>query len=113
MPSVILGQPFLSGAQQIVLGSFWSGRQGPSTGVQLILDQRASGRAYIGLSGGMTCQSGGMFLSGGGILDGVCISPGVAYFIPKSAFQWSGTPSVYAWVDLAGSGQARLFWEAY
>ncbi len=113
MPSILIGNPLASGAQIIVSGNPWSGTIVPITGLQLRLDKAASGNVYIGLSGGTTMTSGGMFLSGGGLLDGFLLGPGDAYFIPKGRFQFSGTYNVYARHDVACSGQARLYYEAF
>lgn len=114
MPSIILGNPLASGPQQIVSGNYWSGRAGPVGGIQLVLYPDASGLAYVGLSGGTTMRSGGFFLSGTlGRLDGMPLSPGVPYFIPKMALGRSGSFNVWVWADAACSGQARLGWEAF
>ena len=116
MPSVLIGNPLASGAQQIVSGNPWSGA-GPSFplgGIQLLLSPDASGNVYIGLSGGINVTSGGMFLSGSlGYMDALPLQPGGAYFIPKTAFRTSGEYNVYARHDAACSGQARLYWEIY
>ncbi len=114
MPSTLLGNPLASGAQIIVSGNVFSGRVGVVGGVQLRLSNQASGNAYIGLSGAITRTSGGFYLSGTlGLLDGVELGPGDSYFIPKIAFQISGTINVYAQADATCSGQSRLFWEVY
>ena len=112
MPSVILGNPLASGAQIVVSGNVFSGRLAPVGGVQLAWDRNASGNVYIGLSGGMTVNSGGMFLSGGGLLDGMQVGPGGVYFIPKIALATSGAVTIYAQCDAACSGVSRLYWEA-
>jgi len=110
VPSTILsrasGQPF-----PIVSGNYWSG-QGvfhPVGGIQLRLSPDASGNAFVGLSGGMTANSGGFLLSGSNV-DGMLLRPGDPYFIPKIAFI-SGQVNVYATCDATCSGQARLYWE--
>jgi hypothetical protein len=117
MPSLLLtaasGSPF-----PVISGNFWSGRGSytggqPIGGIQLRLDRAASGNAYISLSGGATVTSGNTFLSGGGIMDGMQMGPGDAYFIPKVSFNTSGQVNVYATCDPACSGQARLFWEGF
>lgn len=116
MPSVIIGNPFLSGPMPVISGNPWSGTKQPITGIQFVLDRSASGSVYLGLSGGITYNSGAMFLSGGswsGMLDGIQVAPSASYFIPRMAFQTSGTFNVYAWHDAACSGQARLFFECY
>lgn len=98
----------------VVSGNVWSGQTAqPIGGIQFLLAPYSSGNAYIGLSGSLTITSGGMFLSGGGLSDGMLISPGTAYFIPKLKFPVSGQCSVWAWTDATSSGQARLFWETF
>jgi hypothetical protein len=124
MPSVILGQPYASGAQQIISGNVFSGRAPePVGGIQLFWIS-SGGQAYISLSGGgpvlsggfMTINSGQMQLSGGyssGKLDGFPMVPGAGYFIPKLAFQVSGNFNVYALCDQSASGVGRLYWEIF
>lgn len=115
MPSVLLGNPSASGAQLVCSGAFYSGfHASPVGGIQLKLSKYASGMAYIGLSGGMTVTSGALLLSGGcssGLLDGMELAPGDAYFIPKSAIPQSGVFNIWAMCDGTASGQARLFFE--
>ncbi len=113
MPSIIVGNHPASGAMILVSGNPWSGQNVPVGGVQLYLDPNASGRIYVGLSGGMTLNSGGQVLSGGGLNDGMAIAPGGAYFIPRIAFRSSGTINIYVHNDAAASGQARLYYEIY
>lgn len=114
MPSVLVGNPTLSGPQQVISGNPWSGfRRNPLTGIQFKLSRIASGSVYLGLSGNVTLNSGGLFLSGPSYSDGTEVGPGDAYFIPALAFQTSGTYNVYARHDAACSGQARLFFEPY
>lgn len=114
MPSTLLtaasGSPW-----PLISGNFWSGTGAnhPVGGMQLYLDAASSGAAYVSLSGGTTVTSGGFFLSGGGILDGMKMPPGGAYFIPKMGFNPSGQLSVYVTCDPGCSGQARMFWEAF
>jgi len=113
MPSTIIGNPLASGPQIIVSGNPWSGLQVmPQGGIQLKLGSGAAGNVYIGLSGGTTLNSGGLFLSGAsGLLDGMPVGPGESYFIPRYAFKTSGTYTVYARHDAAASGIARLYYE--
>lgn len=114
MPSVLIGNPLASGPQILISGCFWSGRQAvPQGGIQLRLSPDASGNVYVGLSGGTTMMSGGMFLSGGGRLDGMIMAPGDPYFIPRAAFGVSGTINVYVRHDAAASGQGRMFYEIF
>lgn len=123
MPSTILGQPYASGAQQIISGNPWSGTWFPVGGIQFLWVS-SGGNAYIGVSGGnpvlsgsfLTINSGGMMLSGGpasGFLDGICIPPGTPYFIPKARFPISGIYNMYALCDAAASGIGRLYFEAF
>ena len=116
MPSFIIGNR--SGGDPVVSGNPWSGQVGiagqfPTGGVQLGLDKDASGCAYVALSGGVTVRSGGFFLSGGGLLDGVQVHPGGAYFIPRIATGPSGFINIFVACDAAASGQARLFYDVY
>lgn len=113
MPSILIGNPLASGPQIIVSGNPWSGHITPVGGVQLRWDKNASGNCYIGLSGAMTVTSGGMFLSGGGLLDGMQISPGDAYWIPRIGTGISGSISIYAGCDATASGQGRLYYEIF
>lgn len=132
MPSLILG--FISGnGTNIVSGNYWSG-QGtihPVGGVQLLTHPSNSGIVYVALSGaiglnsggrGITINSGVSQLSGGlvsglGVMDGMPLSPGVSYFIPKLAFPQSSSgvilPQVWCQPDAACSGQARIHFEIY
>ena len=117
MPSLLLGSPMLSGPSQLISGNPYSGYHvTPTGGFQLRLATDASGTAFIYLSGGasMTINSGGFFLSGSlGLLDGMPLGRGDAYFVPRLAFHTSGQYNIYAHVTVAGSGQTRLYWEAY
>ena len=114
MPSFLLGQPLASGAQITLSGWPFSGvAQYPQGGVQLRLHPNASGFAYYGYSGGMTLNSGGYFMSGGGLLDGVLMAPGDTAFVPRMAAGLSGNLSIYFRHDVACSGQARMYWEVY
>lgn len=124
MPSILLGQPYASGATQVISGNFWSGRKAePVGGVQLFWVS-SGGNAYIALSGGgpplsggfMTINSGTLQLSGGnasGMLDGFPMAPGAGYFIPKLACGLSGNLSIFALCDQAASGTGRLYFEVY
>lgn len=114
MPSTLLGNPVLSGAQIILSGDPWTGQKAmPQGGIQLRLDKNSSGNVYIGYSGGITVTSGGMFLSGGGLLDGMPLYPGDAMWVPRIATGVSGTFAVYARHDVACSGQGRLYFEVF
>lgn len=120
MPSTLLGNPYLSGGQLIISGNPWSGQIRPVGGVQLLLHPNSSGNAYITMSGGVrptsggpTVNSGGFFLSGRGLMDGMLMSPGASYFIPRIGTGLSGFITVYANCDQAASGQARLYYEVF
>jgi hypothetical protein len=120
MPSTLLGNPYLSGGQLIVSGNPWSGQIRPVGGIQLFLATNSSGNAYITLSGGVrpasggpTINSGGFFLSGGGLMDGMPLGPGASYFIPRIGTGPSGVINIYANCDQACSGQARLYYEVF
>src|SRR5688572_465859 len=104
MPSLIVGNPVASGPQQLVIGNPYSGQIRPVGSIYLKLAREASGSVYIGLSGGTTLTSGGMFLSGGansGGLDGVQMGPGDSYTIPRIGTGASGTFTLYIRHDVA------------
>lgn len=114
MPSVIVAGLVQSGGQPLISGNPWSGHVVPQGKVRISLDRAASGSVYIGLSGGMTINSGGFTLSGNiGILDGVQVIPGGVYEIPRQAINTSGSINVYIGCDAACSGVARIYYEAY
>jgi hypothetical protein len=110
MPSTIIGQPLASGPQQLISGNPWSGDFRPIGGIQLVVDRSSSGSVYVGFSGNMTFNSGGMFLSGATTTDGMQINPGGSYFVPK-VILISGSYNVYLWHDAACSGQCRVYYE--
>lgn len=114
MPSVILGNT--SGGQQLISGNVWSGLRQPPVGtLYLKLDPASSGNAYVSLSGNMTTTSGGYFLSGGGMLDGMIMKPGDVYPIPKLVLTGSSGLGVPVWIqcDAAASGRSRMYWEMF
>lgn len=115
MPSFLVGNPLLSGPQIITSGWPYSGSKAnyPIGYVQIRVHPNASGNVYIGYSGGMTLNSGGMFLSGGGINDGMLLGPGDAFAVPRIATGQSGNLSIYFRHDEAASGQARIYYELY
>lgn len=128
MPSIVLGQPYQSGAVQIITGNPWSGILIPTGGIQLRWIS-SGGNACIAFSGGgpplsggfMTLNSGQMPLSGGaasGMLDGMVLSTGDAMFIPRTVLSnragtTSGIVNLYALCDLAASGVGRLYFEIF
>ena len=122
MPSTLVGGQ--SGGVLLVSGNIYSGSfldvgtgypgaQGRVGGIQLKLGGDASGFVYVGLPGlsgtVMTTTSGG-FLSSGGLADGIPLSPGQDYFVPRSRMT-SGIQTVRLIPVAAASGQARMFWE--
>lgn len=125
MPSIVFGYIPASGAVTIISGNPYSGYVEPIGGIQLYASPLNSGLVYVAFSGGgppaagnfMTTNSGGMPLSGGGLLDGMPIAPGGGYFIPKIAITnratTSGQFNLFGTCDAACSGQARLYWEAF
>lgn len=113
MPSVLVSP--LSGGMILYSGNLWSGQGAfhPVGSIQLRLSPDASGNAYVGFSGNLTVNSGGIFGSGaGGRMDGMIMTPGDSYNIPKLAFI-SGQCNIYMSCDAACSGQARMYWEAF
>ena len=122
MPSTLVGGQ--SGGVLLVSGNVYSGSildigtgypggQGRVGGCQLKLASSASGSVYVGLPGlsgaAVTIGSGG-FLSSGGLADGIPLSPGQDYFVPRSRLV-SGVETIQLIPEAAASGQARLFWE--
>jgi hypothetical protein len=124
MPSLIIGNPLLSGPQTIVSGNIWSGTRGfPNfAGVSLRWAggsaNNNSGICYVFLSGGgvpvssggPTVNSGGMLLSGEAILDGMPMFPFDSYWIPAILAGPSGNCQISAIADTLGSG-GRLYWQ--
>ena len=112
MPSFLMSNR--SGGDLLLSGNPWSGQLRPQGGIQVRWDKNASGNAFVGLSGGMTVQSGGFFLSGSsGMLDGMQLAPGDTYWIPHIATGASGLFSVYITCEVAASGQGRVYYEVF
>ena len=118
MPSVNITNQ--SGGMLIISGSFLSGYNLPMGGIQFRADKNNSGNIFVGLSGGVTVTSGGYPLSGGiysGALDGMQLSPGDSYFVPRLSINnrgaESGTMNVYAACDAVSSGFSRIFFEVF
>ena len=117
MPSTIVG--VISGGALLVSGSLTSGSpQDPVGGLQIKLAAGAPGIVYVGLpnlSGNYPSTiSGGALasgLSGYYLTDGMELSPGDSYFIPKTRLT-SGlaTPR---FVMAAASSGSRVFWESF
>lgn len=113
MPSILIGNR--SGGQPLISGNYYSGQTPkPQGSVFLKWDGAASGNAYVGLSGGVTAQSGSHFLSGAtlGALDGIPMARGESLTVPRYAFQVSGTLNVWIGCDAAASG-TRMYFEVY
>lgn len=122
MPSTIVGGQ--SGGVLLVSGNIFSGSildvgndyptgGGRVGGIQLKLAASASGIVYVGLpnlSGTVTTINSGGFLSSGGLADGMPLSPGQDYFVPRSRLT-SGIQSVRMLPEAAASGQARMYFE--
>lgn len=135
MPSFVLGYVAGSGFTPLFSGNPWSGRVEPVGGLQIVSDKNNSGNIYVSLSGGNafsgqistlvgsggpTITSGAMPISGGmqiGFMDGIPVGPGGAYFVPRLAIQNtgpnSGTFNICVGCDLACSGLARVYAEAF
>ncbi len=123
MPSLLMSNQ--SGGQPLWSGNPYSGHIIPVGGIQLVLDNMASGNAYVALSGKMTVNSGGFsaasFSDGSGMMDGIPIFPGGTYYIPRLGCGTSGTMGVTnnsgytgprVMCDPEASGK-RLWWEVY
>jgi hypothetical protein len=113
MPSYLVSN--LSGGDLLYSGDLYSGYGAPYGGVIVTADKKNSGNIYVSLSGGMTIQSGGVWLSGrAGVMDGIAIPPGTSYWIPKTGIvKTSGTLNIYVASDAACSGQAVAYYELY
>ena len=101
-----------SGGIALVSGDVFSGSVHPIGGVQLRLAAGAPALFYVGLpnlSGDVSTGASGGVLASGGMADGMEMSPGDAYFVPKSRLV-SGIQSIRLIVPAAASG-GRLFWE--
>ncbi len=121
MPSVLIAN-HVSGGMPLISGNPWSGKLPmPQSVLNLRAAQSNSGMVYVGFSGGVTVNSGGFPLSGGGMLDGVEVGPGQSYAIPRAVFDRGGTSGFYSnsggfgifvKCDPAASGGfARLYYE--
>jgi hypothetical protein len=114
-----------SGGIALVSGDIWSGAIIPTGGLQLKLARNAPSDVYVGfrhanpsdtslfsgyLSGAVTITSGGS-LSSGGLADGIELSPGDTYFVPRVRLG-SGIQDVKVAVPAAASG-GRLYWDFF
>lgn len=106
MPSVIVGAQ--SGGVVLISGNPFSGRLWPIAGVLLKPSRDNTAAVYATFSGVATITSGGGLSSGGGA-DGMELSPGDAYMVPK-AFCSGDVQKIRLTVAAASSGQ-RVFWE--
>lgn len=130
MPSVFLGYVAGSGFTPLVSGNPWSGQLEPVGQVYVKADYRNSGYVYVSLSGawafsgqmstlvgsgGPTINSGGMPLSGLGLMDGMILAPGDVYPVPRMAMAntgpYSGRYPICVGCDAAASGFARVYFE--
>jgi hypothetical protein len=113
----------------------YSGRNTPIGGIQILADPNNSGSIYVSLSGGNQYSgqigtlvgsggstiTSGIFSGGavvGGLMDGMRIGPGVAYFIPAIGIPNrgynSGVFNVCVGADPACSGGfSRVFFEVF
>lgn len=116
MPSTIVGD--LSGGALLVSGNLFSGTAlwANAGGLQLALDDGAPGAVYVGLPGlsgnyPSTISGGALAsgLSGYYLTDGMELSPGDSYFVPKSRLV-SGLATPRFVMPAASSG-GRVFWE--
>ena len=101
-----------SGGIAIVSGNIFSGSFQPVGGVQLKLAKAAPGLIYVGLpnlSGTAISSVSGGSLSSGGLADGMELSPGDSYFIPRTRLT-SGIETIRLAVPAVASGGV-LFWE--
>lgn len=114
MPSTLLFPQ--SGGITLMSGAWpFSGSPQLIGGVQLKLSKAAPSLIYVGvpnLSGQAPTGASGGSLSSGGLADGMELSPGDSYFIPKARLYQSGLQSIQVIVPAAASG-GRLFWEPF
>lgn len=102
-----------SGGMVLVSGAIFSGfSQGIVGGVLLKLSVSGAGPVFVStpnFSGTLpTIMSGGT-LSSGGLADGMEVTPGMSYFVPKLRLV-SGIESIRVDTPAASSG-SRLFWQ--
>ena len=112
MPSTVLFNQ--SGGIGLVSGNIFSGGPQLVGGVQLKLAAAAPGLIYVGLpnlSGTVSTSVSGGSLSSGGLADGMELSPGDGYFVPKTRLV-SGIETVRLIVPATASG-GRLFWDVF
>lgn len=112
MPSTLLFTQ--SGGISLCSGDIYSGSPQLVGGIQLKLQNTAPGLIYVGLpnlSGTVNTSTSGGSLSSGGLTDGMELSPGQSYFVPKTRLV-SGVLTVRLIVPATASG-GRLFWETF
>jgi hypothetical protein len=105
MPGAIVTNA--SGGQNLLSGNYWSGQGWPVPvgGVQVVPGPSNSGNLWIGMSGGVTVNSGGP-------MDGVPVKPGQAWFVPRvHLFQGSGSPQLWVACEPSTSGFNSVFFE--
>ena len=110
MPSALLFSQ--SGGIGLVSGAIFSGTPLPIGGIQFKLAKAAPSLIYVclpNLSGSVATGTSGGSLTSGGLSDGMEVSPGDAYFVPRSRLV-SGIETPRLIVPAAASG-GRLFWE--
>ncbi len=101
-----------SGGIALVSGNIFSGGPQLIGGIQLKLSSSGAGPIYVGLpnlSGTVSTSISGGSLSSGGLADGMELSPGGGYFIPRTRLV-SGIQTPILIVPATSSG-ARLYWE--
>jgi len=103
-----------SGGIGLVSGNVFSGGPQLIGGVQLKLAAAAPGLIYVALpnlSGTVGTFLSGGSLSSGGLADGMEMSPGDSYFVPKTRLV-SGIETIRRLAPAASSG-GRLMWEPF
>jgi hypothetical protein len=97
----------------LVSGAIFSGfSQGIVGGINFKLSASGAGPIFLStpnFSGALPTMNSGGTLSSGGLADGMELSPGQTYFIPKLRLV-SGVQSVRVDTPAASSG-SRLFWD--
>jgi hypothetical protein len=139
MPSFVVGgisggQPLFSSGLQNPWSGAGGGSQWPVGGILLRygaagMSGNLSGLVYVGFSGGITINSGGLPPASGAVLaglrDGMPMAAGDTYFVPRLACGgfsgiavgsglFSGStppPNVWFTCDAGASGQARMYYE--
>lgn len=103
-----------SGGIGLVSGNLYSGGPQLVGGVQMKLAAAAPGLIYVALpnlSGTVGTFSSGGSLSSGGLTDGMELSPGESYFVPKTRLV-SGIETIRLLAPATSSG-GRVMWEVF